>query len=298
MADNDMPSAALAEVNTSAAHAIGGTKVEVIKKLFTWTIENYRPWQDKGSHEGEYLTSPTFSTGVNDESKWFTRFCREYDRFKQKVEKHALSDAELTILCEISEMVVVNNSGQPQIMDRNAIGGKLSKDLGNLLDNEKFSDVILVVNGLEIKAHKSILAARSDVFAAMFEHEMEESKLNRVVITDIDYNVLKDMLKFMYTGTAPNLDKMSSDLLAVANKYALENLKSMCEYALSTKHSVKTAAETLVLADLYGAGQLKAHTIAYIKNHIGDVMQTQGWQDMTKTHSHLITDVLRAFGKQ
>lgn len=62
------------------------------------------------------------------------------------------------------------------------------------------------------------MKARSDVFAAMFEHEMEESKLNRVVIKDIDYNVLKDMLKFMYTGTAPNLDKMSSDLLAVANK--------------------------------------------------------------------------------
>uniref|UniRef100_A0A1A9ZJS0 BTB domain-containing protein n=1 Tax=Glossina pallidipes TaxID=7398 RepID=A0A1A9ZJS0_GLOPL len=298
MAGSDMPPADLSEVNTSAAHAIGGTKVEVIKKLFTWTVENYRTWQDKGSHEGEYLTSPTFSTGANDESKWFTRFSKEYDRFKQKVEMHALSDAELTILCEISEMEVVNSSGQPQIMQRNAIGGKLSKDLGNLLDNEKFSDVTLVVSGLELKAHKSILAARSDVFAAMFEHEMEESKLNRVVINDIDYNVLKDMLTFMYTGTAPNLDKMSSDLLAVANKYALENLKSMCEHALSTKHSVKTAAETLVLADLYGAGQLKAHTIAYIKNHIADVMQTQGWEAMTKTHSYLITDVLRAFGKQ
>lgn len=73
---------------------------------------------------------------------------------------HALSDAELTILCEVGEMEVVNTSGQPQIMQRNAIGGKLSKDLGNLLDNEKFSDVTLVVSGLEVKAHKNILAGK------------------------------------------------------------------------------------------------------------------------------------------
>lgn len=60
--------------------------------------------------------------------------------------------------------------------------------------------------------------ARSDVFAAMFEHEMEERKLNRVAITDVDHEVLKEMLRFIYTGKAPNLDKMADDLLAAADK--------------------------------------------------------------------------------
>ena len=32
------------------------------------------------------------------------------------------------------------------------------------------------------QAHKAILAARSPVFAAMFEHEMEERKHNRVEV--------------------------------------------------------------------------------------------------------------------
>lgn len=56
------------------------------------------------------------------------------------------------------------------------------------------------------------------MFAAMFEHEMEERKRNRVDITDVDHEVLREMLRFIYTGRAPNLDKMADDLLAAADK--------------------------------------------------------------------------------
>lgn len=52
----------------------------------------------------------------------------------------------------------------------------------------------------------------------MFEHEMEERKLNRVAITDVDHEVLKEMLRFIYTGKASNLEKMADDLLAAADK--------------------------------------------------------------------------------
>jgi len=59
------------------------------------------------------------------------------------------------------------------------------------------------------------------VFAAMFEHEMEERKHNRVEITDVDHEVLREMLRFIYTGKAANLEKMADDLLAAADKVRL-----------------------------------------------------------------------------
>ncbi len=132
----------------------------------------------------------------------------------------------------------VNISGQSNVVQFKVPECKLSEDLGNLFDNEKFSDVTLSVGGREFQAHKAILAgefyhylilrisikfkfsipARSPVFAAMFEHEMEERKQNRVDITDVDHEVLKEMLRFIYTGKAPNLEKMADDLLAAADK--------------------------------------------------------------------------------
>ena len=41
---------------------------------------------------------------------------------------------------------------------------------------------------------------------------------NRVEITDVDHDVMREMLRFIYTGRAPNLDKMAYELLAAADK--------------------------------------------------------------------------------
>jgi len=52
----------------------------------------------------------------------------------------------------------VNISGQSNIIQFKVPECKLSEDLGNLFDNEKFSDVTLSVGGREFQAHKAILA--------------------------------------------------------------------------------------------------------------------------------------------
>ena len=64
------------------------------------------------------------------------------------------------------------------------------------------------------------------MLAAMFEHDMEEKKNSRVEVKDVEPEVMAELLRFIYTGkTAANLDTMAADLLAAADKYALERLK-------------------------------------------------------------------------
>ena len=41
---------------------------------------------------------------------------------------------------------------------------------------------------------------------------------NRVEINDVDPEVFKEMMRFIYTRKAPNLDKMADNLLAAADK--------------------------------------------------------------------------------
>lgn len=176
-----------------------------------------------------------------------------------------LPDDKLTLYCEVSVVAdSVNFPGQNNATQFKVPDCKLSDDLSQLFESQKFSDVILSVGKLEFYAHKAILAARSPVFAAMFEHEMEEKKQNRVEITDMDHEVLNEMLKFIYSGKAPNLEKMADELLAAADKYDLERLKVMCEEALCSNLSVETAADVLILADMHSAQQLKAHAIDFI----------------------------------
>lgn len=94
----------------------------------------------------------------------------------------------------------------------------LVEDFGDLLLSGQSADVILICGGEEFKAHKLILSTRSKVFAAMFNHEMKEKNHSHVEIVDMDKEVLREMLKFIYTDKSTNLDKMTNSLLSAADK--------------------------------------------------------------------------------
>ncbi|XP_053482112.1 speckle-type POZ protein-like A [Ictalurus furcatus] len=224
-----------------------------------------------------------------------------------------LPDDKLTLFCEVSVVQdSVNISGQSNTNVLKVPECQLSDDLGNLWECSRFTDCTLCVGGQEFKAHKSILAARSPVFNAMFEHEMEESKKNWVDISDVEPDVFREMMGFIYTGKAPNLEKMADSLLAAADKYALERLKVMCEESLCSSLCVENVADTLILADLHSAEQLKAQAIDFINrcsvlrqlgckdgkywnsNHAADIMETPGWKAMIQSHPHLVAEAFRA----
>lgn len=58
----------------------------------------------------------------------------------------------------------------------------------------------------------------------MFEHERQESKNNGVEIRDVEPEVLKKIMFFMYTGKAQKISRMAPDLLAASDRYGLQHL--------------------------------------------------------------------------
>ncbi|XP_028713275.1 speckle-type POZ protein-like [Peromyscus leucopus] len=166
----------------------------------------------------------------------------------------------------------------------------LADELGELWENSRFTDCCLVVAGQEFQAHKAILAARSPVFRAMFQHDMEESRKNRIEIPDLEPQVFKAMMNFIYTGTAPDLDSMADSVMAAADKYGLEHLKVMCEDALCRDLNVENTAHTLYLADLHSSEQLKTEALDFITAHASEVSDTSGWKIMVGSYPHLVAE--------
>ena len=100
----------------------------------------------------------------------------------------------------------------------------LIENLASLRLNSQLTDITLVttVDGREFSAHKSILAARSVVFAAMFSHEeLEESQKNQVEVPDFSGEVMEAMLSYIYTGKIESIDSFAGDLLVAADKVCL-----------------------------------------------------------------------------
>lgn len=201
----------------------------------------------------------------------------------------------LTILCEVSvsEGEVITVSGQNTASEVNVTvpSCQLSEDYGRLFQSEKFGDVVFNFGGCEVRAHKNILVARCPVFASMFEHEMTETIQNRVNITDIDHEVFREILRFIYTGQAPNIDKFPMDLLVAADKYALERLKAMCEKAISSQLSDENSVEVLMFSDMHSAHQLKTQALKHICAHASAVKETEGWKNMMISNPALALEV-------
>ena len=206
-----------------------------------------------------------------------------------------LSEDILTILCEITvsqdNVAVTGQSNPLQIKVANCT---LSEDFGQLFEDQKLCDVILLVKGTELKAHKAILAARSPVFAAMFEHDMEEKCDGKVKICDFDADIIEEMLRFIYTGKTFNFDKMAEGLLRAADKYDLNRLKTLCEEELGTNLSIENASRLLIVADLCNANQLKNQAIDFINQNSAVVKETAGFKTMFKSHPYLIAEAFRA----
>ncbi|KAH9363622.1 hypothetical protein HPB48_004143 [Haemaphysalis longicornis] len=191
-----------------------------------------------------------------------------------------LRDGSLTILCRISVSEGAPGSvwGRSTACMVNVPTCHLSEDFNRLFESEQFGDVVFKLGDCELRAHKAILVARSPVFASMFEHEMVESIQSRVDVTDIDHEVFREMLRFIYTGEALQIDNFTMELLVAADKYALERLKAMCEKALCSHLSEENAAELFAFADMHSARQLKSHALNWICAHASDVEKTAGWK--------------------
>ncbi|XP_038959861.1 TD and POZ domain-containing protein 2-like [Rattus norvegicus] len=207
-----------------------------------------------------------------------------------------LPEDQLILCCKVS--IVGPSFSRPGHNMRPAIKDAtqmLADDVGELWENSLFTDCTLVVSGQEFRAHKAILAARSPVFRAMFEHEMQEHLTNRIEIHDIHLQVFKELMAFIYTGKAPHLHShsMATGLLAAADKYDLQDLKVICEDSLCRNLSVKNAVPTLILADLHSTEHLKTRAMDFIILHASEVSETLEWKSMVESHPHLVEEAFR-----
>ncbi|KFO18296.1 Kelch-like protein 4 [Fukomys damarensis] len=95
----------------------------------------------------------------------------------------------------------------------------------NYLKEKKLCDVLLIAGHLRIPAHRLVLSAVSDYFAAMFTNDVLEANQEEVRMEGVDPNALKSLVQYAYTDLE-NSSMFSGDLecqklLMEAMKYHL-----------------------------------------------------------------------------
>jgi speckle-type POZ protein len=152
------------------------------------------------------------------------------------------------------------------------------------------ADVTFIVKNEKIGAHSSIVVSGSPVICAMLENDkFEEGRTKTDKVKDINPAVFKEVLRYLYTGKAPNLDEddMTEPLFLAADKYQIEALRDLCEQSLIAKLNIQTIIHYLVVAHLYNAPQLLEASLASMEEHKKEVWTRPDWKRLLKTYPDL-----------
>ncbi|XP_071180603.1 BTB/POZ domain-containing protein 6-like [Mytilus edulis] len=125
------------------------------------------------------------------------------------------------------------------------IGKSVLERNEHMLTNQVMCDVTFIVgqDKSPIKAHKYMLASSSPVFFNMFNGAVAEK--GDVRIPDIKADVFIELLQFIYTEENDITNENIHDMIYVADKYMMDELKVKCDLFLKMKMSVTTAVSIL-----------------------------------------------------
>lgn len=111
----------------------------------------------------------------------------------------------------------------------------LQDGLKDMLDNNKFIDCVLRIQGKEFPCHRLVLAACSPYFRAMFLSDLEESKKKEIDLEDVDPDVMGKILHYIYTSEIEITEKNVQDIFSVANMFQIPSIFTVCVSFLQKK---------------------------------------------------------------
>lgn len=104
----------------------------------------------------------------------------------------------------------------------NNFHNNLSSGFNSLLESEHLVDVTLAAEGKYLKAHKIVLSVCSQYFKELFC--VNPCKHPIVILKDVSYNALKDLLQFMYQGEVSVSQDEFTNFMKVAETLQIKGL--------------------------------------------------------------------------
>lgn len=226
------------------------------------------------------------------ESWGFHKFIARHDLLR---DLEICKNKTLTILFELFSVYLPDETRIPGNHATScAVQRQILQNYEQLLMDEHLWDVTLVdAKGKELRAHKAILSSGSVVFASMFAHDMQEKLDNTVKIEDIEYDTLKELLRFIYAGKVENLENLAKSLYVAADKYGIEELMTLCTDYLCQSLSVNNAVDRLSFGYLHGLELLKNIAKKYIVCNAKDFVELPDFKSLNNPDTEMIFELFQ-----
>ncbi|XP_070317864.1 kelch-like protein 4 isoform X3 [Odocoileus virginianus] len=203
-------------------------------------------------------------------------FKEAYEKHSQDVEMMAddnTEDSTAGLATQHAEDMSVSRS-EEQFHAVNHAQKTLQK-MENYLKEKQLCDVLLIAGHLRIPAHRLVLSAVSDYFAAMFTNDVLEAKQEEVKMEGIDPNALNSLVQYAYTGVLQLKEDTIENLLAAACLLQLTQVIEVCSNFLIKQLHPSNCLGIRSFGDAQGCTKLLNVAHRYTMEHFIEVIQNQ-----------------------
>ncbi|XP_073731379.1 kelch-like protein 21 [Misgurnus anguillicaudatus] len=157
----------------------------------------------------------------------------------------------------------------------------LLRGIHELRAERKFFDVTLCAEGKEFQCHRTVLAAASTYFRAMFAGTLRESVMDRVVLHEVSAELLGLLVDFCYTGhvtvTHDNVDL----LLKTADLFQFPSVKEACCTFLEQRLDVSNCLEIQDFAEAYACRGLATSARRFVLKNIVELAKSMDFERLS-----------------
>ncbi|KAF1486267.1 Kelch-like protein 4, partial [Eudyptula minor novaehollandiae] len=174
-----------------------------------------------------------------------------------------------------SSLLGMNTNGSDEYFQSTNHAEQTFRKMENYLQQKQLCDVLLIVGDQKIPAHRLVLSAVSDYFAAMFTNDVREAKQEEIKMEGVDPDALKALVRYAYTGILELKEDTIESLLAAACLLQLSQVIEVCCNFLMKQLHPSNCLGIRSFGDAQGCTELLKVAHTYTMEHFTEVIKNQ-----------------------
>ncbi|NWT47439.1 KLHL4 protein, partial [Chroicocephalus maculipennis] len=174
-----------------------------------------------------------------------------------------------------SSLLGMNTNGSDEYFQSTNHAEQTFRKMENYLQQKQLCDVLLIVGNQKIPAHRLVLSAVSDYFAAMFTNDVREAKQEEIKMEGVDPDALKALVRYAYTGILELKEDTIESLLAAACLLQLSQVIEVCCNFLMKQLHPSNCLGIRSFGDAQGCTELLKVAHTYTMDHFTEVIKNQ-----------------------
>ena len=163
-------------------------------------------------------------------------------------------------------------------------GSGLLQKLNSMRTNYSLTDTVLCVDHEEFSCHKSVLAASSAYFQAMFTSGLKESCQARISFSEVSSWILKGIIDYAYSGHLEINNENAQEMMAASNQFAYPRIAEACSEFLQQQLHSSNCLEIEKFAIHHNCLKLQKCANVYVLENFSTVIDHDEFLELDVEH--------------